>query len=238
MKKKFLAGILLLVLLFCMTGFTQAALTTIGTAQFSGTVTSYNLIWDDNNNGNSIVWLDYSNTPADWSTQKSWASGLDSALTINLDGYTVDWENNSWRLPMTVDGYYIWGYDGSTTAGYTITSSEMGHLYYEELGNLGEYDTSGNPQSGYGLKNTGDFDNLVASWYWSGTEYASVQNNAWNFVMDYGIQNYFYKEVNAYGLAVRSGQVSAVPVPGAIWLFGTGLAGLSVLKKRKKGNCA
>jgi len=230
----FLCGLIFLLVAM---GSAHAALTTIGTAQFGGTGTAYNLIWDDNNNGNSVVWLDYSKTGS-WYTQTSWASGLDSALTINLEGYTVDWGMNSWLLPTTVDGYYTYGYDGTTTGGYNITSSEMGHLYYEELENLGYYDKSGTFQSGYGLQNTGEFNNLIASWYWSGTEYADDQDNAWYFYMVGGDQNGHYKPGNGYGLAVRSGQVSAVPVPGAIWLFGTGLAGLSVLKKRKKGNRA
>src|SRR4030065_69711 len=54
-----------------------------------------------------------------------------------------------------------------------ITGSEMGNLYYTELGNLGYCDTAGNcPQPSFGLTNTGPFTNLEASYYWSGTEYA------------------------------------------------------------------
>jgi len=217
-------------------GSANAALTTIGTAQFNGAGPGFNLIWDNDNNGNSVVWLDYSNARSNWSTQKSWASGLGSALIINLkDGYTVDWGTNSWRLPTTVDGSFSWGVDGNTTAGYNITSSEMGHLYYEELGNLGYYDKSGNFQSGYGLQNTGEFNNLIESWYyWSGTEYASIQGVAWDFDMDDGSQSYTYEPNVEYGLAVRSGQVSAVPVPAAVWLLGSGLIGLIGARRKLK----
>ena len=39
------------------------------------------------------------------------------------------------------------------------------------------------------------------------------------------------------GVAVRNGQVSAIPVPGAVWLLGSGLTGLSPLVgKRGKGS--
>lgn len=211
----------------------NAALKTIGTATYNGA--EYKLIWDDNNNGNSVVWLDYSNGPDIWSNQVSWASGLNGAgvLTYNIDSaYTVDWGTSSWRLPTTVDGPYIYGKDGTTTAGYNITSSEMGHLYYAELGNLGTYAKDGIYQTGWGLHNVGDFDNLITSWYWSGTEYANNTDTAWLFLMDRGNQFRDSKSGDFYGLAVRSGQVSAVPVPGAIWLLGSGLIGLVGFNRR------
>jgi hypothetical protein len=227
--------IVAIVLIICLTGVGNAALTTIGTATYQGT--DYNLIWDDDNNGNSVVWLDYTNRD-NWDNQIAWAAGLGNELTnINTPGYSITWDDHAWRLPSTVDGPYRRGYDGTTTAGYNITTSEMGHLYYEELGNLGYYDTSGNsPQTGWGLQQTGDFDNLIASWYWSGTEYADNPDRAWLFYMSHGYQHYEFKSYYGYGLAVRSGHVSAVPVPGAVWLLGSGLTGLAALGRRKKGN--
>ncbi len=45
----------------------------------------------------------------------------------------------------------------------------------------------------------------IASWYWSGTEYANNPDNAWNFNMNNGNQNINNKSNNNYGLAVRSG---------------------------------
>ncbi|MFA5904067.1 MAG: hypothetical protein WC836_09005, partial [Desulfobacula sp.] len=211
----------------------SAALTTIGTAQFNGTGAEYNLIWDDNNNGNSVVWLDYTHGKAVWTDQKAWAAGLNGALTYNTPGYTVDFGVNSWRLPSTVDGPFVNGYTGTTTGGYNITSSEMGHLFYTELGNLGRYNTNGVSQSGYGLMKTGDFDNIVNSGYWSGTGYAAHPTYAWYFYMYLGYQDFIDKSGNAYGLAVRSGQVSTVPVPGAFWLLGSGLVGLVGLARKR-----
>ncbi len=237
MKKRFLSVLAAGLFILTIAGSANAALTTIGTATYGGS--DYNLIWDDDNNGNSVIWLDYTNSAANWSDQKSWAAGLDDQLTYNIDAaYNVSWDDPAWRLPSTVDGDFTWGYDGTTTAGYNITTSEMGHLYYTELGNLGYYDTSGNgPQSGWGLSNTGDFNHLIASWYyWSGTEYADLPDYAWHFSMRDGVQGYYYKNSGNYGLAVRSGQVSAVPVPGAMWLLGSGLAGVVTLVRRRKGN--
>lgn len=240
MKKKILAGFAMLFLLFGMTGFSQAALTTIGIAQFGGTGTEYNLIWDDDNNGNSVVWLDFIKSRDTWVNQKSWAAGLGSVLSYNIDStYSVDWGSNPWRLPNTVDGLYEYSYNGTTTAGYNITNSEMGHLYYTELGNLGYYDTSGDVQSDYGLKEKGDFNNLINTWYWSDTEYprpfgiGQWNDMVWTLDMASGSQGIFRGINNLHGLALRTGTVSAVPVPGAVWLLGSGIIGLAGLCRRK-----
>ena len=191
MKKRYVVGLATGLLVFGLAGGARATLTTVGTATYSGT--AYNLIYD---NDLQITWLDYTKGYDNWQNQKDWANTLGSSLTTVslLPGYTIapDW-TTGWRLPSTVDGSYSWGYDGTTTAGYNITNSEMGHLYYTELGNKGYYDTSGNgPQAGWGLTNQVPFTNLIASWYWSGTEYADDPNSAWYFYTNYGYQDVFY----------------------------------------------
>ena len=100
MKKK----IVLLVLIVI--GYSiqaQAGLTTIGTATYydgAGHSADYNLIWDDDNNGNSVVWLDYTRGPANWIDMNAWSSELngEGVLTYNIDpGYEVTW-NGDWRF--------------------------------------------------------------------------------------------------------------------------------------------
>ncbi len=196
----------------------QAVLTTIGTATYGGS--EHYLIWDDNNNGNSVVWLDYRNNVTNWPNQIAWALGLGSAITsYNIDpGYTITWDDDNWRLPATVDEV-----GGS---GFGKTNSEMGHLYHTELGKD---------------INSGDFQQLVGStyWYWSGTEYSSSSANAWQFRFNDGYTSTNHKNRGtAYGLAVRSGDVSAVPVPAAVWLFGSGLVGLIGVSRRKRRHLA
>ena len=213
MKHKFFIIMTTGLLLCGLTGVGNAVLRTIGTATYGGS--EYKLIWDDDNNGNSVVWLDYIGysygypVAMKWADQISWAAGLNAALTYNIDpAYIVDWGGSSWRLPSTVNGPYDFGYDGTTTWGYNITSSEVGHLFYEELENLGEYDTSGTPQAGWGLLKTGDFDHLVASNYWSGTVYTySSYPDAWVFDMNTGIQGAVSQTDFNYGMAIRNAQV-------------------------------
>ncbi len=203
----------------------QAVLTTIGTATYLGS--EHNLIWDDDNNGNSVVWLDYTNDLTDWQSQKDWAFGLASAITsYNIDpGYTITWADADWRLPTTPDN--------SGSFGNGKTNSEMGHLYNTELGNS----TGG--MTNTGPIDTGDFQNLVAPIYWSGTEYSDNTNDAWRFNFNSGgYQGSSNKGTNHYGLAVRSGDVSAVPVPAAVWLFGSGLVGLIGVSRRKRRHLA
>jgi hypothetical protein len=152
MKKK-LVGITTALVLLGIASMSQATLTTIGTAEYGGA--DYNLIYDDDTGygGGGLVWLDYTHSDDTWLNQETWASGLGSFLTVNLDpGYTTDinW-TTGWRLPDTVDGSWVDGYEGdpdndgvySYTTGYNLANSEMGHLFYTELSNMGSVATDG-----------------------------------------------------------------------------------------------
>lgn len=220
----YLCGLLCLLISF---GNAHAALTTIGTANYQGS--EYKLIWDDDNNGNSVVWLDYS-TYKTWSSQMLWVEGLKDTLTdIRTPGYNIIWGEDAWRLPATIDGLYVWGCDGATTAGYNITNSEMGHLYYEELGNLGAFDHTRTYQLGWGLENTGEFTNLINHWYWSGTKYELDSEESWRFSMYNGYQSTGGNETSVcFGMAVRNGEVviAPVPIPSTIFLLWVGLIGV------------
>lgn len=194
-------------------GLAHAELQRIGIAEYDsdddGLTETYQLIWEKNNNGSSLVWLDYSNPEAEWNTQNAWASSLSDKMSISLDtGYELVWLDDAWRLSHMIDSFPDYGYDGSTHTGYNITNSELGHLFFTELGNLSNHDIYGNPQAGYGLTNSGVFDNLLGSWYWSSVDYSIQPVHAWYFTFSAGFQSVNPKSWEMYGLAVRSAKVT------------------------------
>jgi len=197
-------------------GRAQAALITIGTADYKGG--SYNLIYDNAGPLGSIVWLDYTHGPDTWNNQVSWASGLNAAGTIDYHlnlGVSINWGTSSWRLPSTVDDLASFGFDHTT--------SEMGHLYYTELGK----------SAGGGLGDPAPFTSLLQGWYWSGTELAIDQSQAWRFQTDLGYQYWDLKDYTYFALAVRPGQLEAVPEPYEWAAISFGVLGLVFAAKRR-----
>ncbi len=229
MNKKII-GICCALIIAVASGSVKATLITIGTVQFGGSGPEYNLIADDDNNGNSLVWLDYTHGIDTWQNQMDWASGLNAtgSLTYNIDPniWIVDWGNSVWRLP---------GSGSSPVNGYNISTSEMGHLYYSELGL--NADPSGTNSTSISDLNASNFDNLIPSLYWSETEYNRNSNNP--------DQVYFFHMVNGnqeivdqvdrslYGISVRNGvvtRVSSIPEPSTAFLFIMALFFLVIIK--------
>ena len=152
------------------------------------------------------------------------ASNTFGVVGINIDG-SMDWATaNSWINAMNIDGGI--GYLGYNDWRLPITTQpliEMEHLNTVE----GIYWDSSESEA--------PFTNLQFNEYWSGTEYASDTSKAWAYSFDLGGLGAFDKSYSGnYTWAVRSGDVSSVPIPAGAWLFGSGLLGLMGIVRHRK----
>lgn len=154
-----------------------------------------------------------------WSAAQSWVGAINAA---NYLGY------HDWRLPFTpqVDTN-CWTFFGAIGVGGHCTGSEMGHLFYDELGGV-----AGTPITAAHNANFNLFSNFQYLSYWSG----SLNNSSgtpYRFQFYDGSQYTDNPSYSMYILVVRSGNVAAVPVPAAAWLLGSGLLGLVSVARRK-----
>ena len=197
-------SILMLVLCFWLSGTANAVVVLRGSDTLGN-----NLIYDTDLD---ITWYDFSHPEAFWQDQKDWAANL----SIDFGGATID----DWRLPITVDDV--------SSIGLNITTSEMGHLFYDELGG-----TASNPISSSGDPDLALFVNLQDEVYWSGTDFALNFGEAWAFTFDSGNQStiIFNATTQFVAMAVRAGDVGLVPIPAAIWMFGSALGMLGWMRR-------
>lgn len=181
-----------------------------------------------------------------WHTANEWIAAMNAANYLG---------QNTWRLPAMYD---ING-DGCTVnstssfnggdCGYNPVStgpqaSEMTSLFYDTLGNLAFFDTSGTIQlSELGMQFTAPFENLGNTLYWYDLETSTTSGgidfgvplNAWYFGMPSGAQRPIDKlDPSLTAWAVLSGDVSVVPVPAAVWLFGSALGVMGFVRRRKQ----
>ena len=223
--------ILSLVLVFGLAGTSNAALWDRGGGLIYDDVLDITWLQDANYAATSGYWDTLtSGTGTErgqmyWSLAMEWVDQLEYYDSVR----DITWTN--WRLP---DAY---NQDGSgPDEGYNITTSEMGYMYYVNLGNLGRYAPDGTEAPpGYGLISTGPFDNLLPLVYWTSTEYGPADPyHSWVFFLDYyaGHQRRDSQYHVYLAWPVMDGDVAAIPIPSAIYLFGSGLIGLLGFRKK------
>ena len=182
----------------------------------------------------NITWLadaNYAGTEMNNANTYFWVTGL-NPYSSGITGWRLPWASDT-GTPGCNFGYY------GTDCGYNVNTagSEMAHMFYITLGNKAYYDTSGvGPQPGWGLTNIGPFSISNNTAYWTYMDDLSNPSNAFYFIFADGSQNTTSKSMSLYAWAVHSGDVGTptVPVPAAVWLFGSGLLGLLGVARRRK----
>jgi hypothetical protein len=197
------------------------------------------MIYDDELD---ITWLQdwyQSGTAMNWNTAVAWAGDL------------VHGGFDDWRLPALIDTGNPGcdpSYAGGTDCGYNVLTksgdtvfSEIAHLWYVTLGNRGRCDPAASTtnscvvQPGWGLAYTGPFTNMqhAVSYYWFGQQYSPGPLGAWYFTVNDGRQGIEEQSYPRYAVAVRPGDVSAIPEPPAGVLMMLGL-GAGLVRRRSR----
>lgn len=110
-----------------------------------------------------------------------------------------------WRLPATLNPDASCQ-DPATSSGFNCTGSEMGHLFYVELGG-----TANRPISDSTDPDVNLFSNLDGANWWSETSF-TIPELAWDFRFGSGRQSASNKETFAFfAMAVHNGDVFAEP---------------------------
>lgn len=223
------------------------------------------LIYDDSTNltwladslaGRGSVFDDgYSSTDGlmTWASASAWAAQFEYSDPAR--GYVFD----DWRLPAVVDIDSLGctpGYSSSPfvtpDCGYVSnpSTSELATLFYVSLGNPPRF-----------VPKTGPFGSLPGGLAWLGSQYTVPEYllNAssiltvggwlvrepgmlewpalsWAFGMSEGFQGPGYAPDVGVAWAVRTGDVTAVPVPGTIYLMLSGLLVFAIVANKTKQN--
>jgi hypothetical protein len=188
----------------------------------------------------------------DWFEANAWIGALNASSYLGFNGWrlprSTPINGSSFNLTSTRNGTTDNGTNISATG--TLyegsTASELAYLYYNTLGHLrGGFDIDGTDlpcapsgvivSSNSCLIENGPFSTyelMSVSQFWTET---SIGSDALSFSFYAGYQtDSWVGYPGFYAWAVADGDQFAVPVPSAVWLFGSGLIGLVGVARRKK----
>ena len=203
------------------------------------------LIYDDVLN---ITWLQDANYAHTSGYAAANASGLVNGGASNIQSNgsmgwyaALDWadqfvyaDHANWRLPSV----------GASPELDFISSGELGHMFYTNLGNAAGTSILNNvnftdPNTGLSssfLNVQVVGENSAAYWYEELYGPTTNQVYAWGFNTIEGLTSGPNYNLSLYAWVVHDGDIGAavVPIPTTAWLFGSALAGLLVARRKNK----
>jgi hypothetical protein len=173
--------------------------------------TSLDITWLANANAGAGTSFDDGFDTSDgrmrWGAAQAWMTFLNTATFMG---------SNDWRLPsVDVDGDL--SVDG-------CTSGDEPDCRDNELGYMFRY-------NGVTASSPGPFSNLGSPRYWSGTEHPTDAGLAYSVDLTNGTLRNSGKSSDLYAWAVHDGDVSAVPLPAAVWLLLSSLGAIGMLRR-------
>jgi hypothetical protein len=149
------------------------------------------------------------------SVPDQWLAGMNSFGGTGYLGF------NGWRFTTS---------NCQDAPGYDCRDSEFSHLFYNELGGSANSPISDSSDPDLSL-----FSNIVENnWYWTGSTHTSTTKLlVFNFYAGANSRVFGTLSQN-HVWAVHDGDIGAVPIPAAIWLFGTALIGLVGFSRQSK----
>jgi hypothetical protein len=198
----------------------------IGTSEATLLDRGGGLIYDD---ALDITWMQdaqYVLTSGHSSTGRlNWNAAVDFASQVEYYDAVRDITLTDWRLPRTVNAPSSLGYD---TTGLT---SELAYMYYINLGYAAN--TSHDRFTPAPTSNAyNPFFNIAYRGYWSET-LSDFSDQAWILHFHFGSQELDGISDEQRVWLVMDGDVAkSVPEPGTLVLFGLGLAGIEISRRR------
>jgi hypothetical protein len=190
----------------------------------------------------------------------TWLADMNHAQTsgytgtgVNADG-TMAWAAaNTWANNLSYGGFDDWRLatvnSGDTScsdifnpgggvaqqySGYNCTGGELSHLFVADLGNkAGESVLTQTGDTATQMANLALFSHVQSYAYWSGLAYAPVTTLAWYFDTRNGVQSTRGNVVEMYAVAVRPGDVAAVPEPQTYAVMLLGLGALMAARRKR-----